>query len=390
MKALAEGSFCTGIDGIGIAVRNVFGCATVWHCEYDPAPSKVLAHHFPGIPNHGDLTATDWTQVEPVDIVTAGYPCQPFSTAGQRQGTDDERHLWPAIRDALSVLRPRIFIAENVRGHISLGFDQVLADLAGLGFDAEWCIVRSSDIGAPHRRERLFVVASDPDRMAGPETGKLGDREQVITSGVRAGIDQGRRHGIPAIRGESVSESSGVDRPFADTYSESAGRDTGTAFGAETGREDDPRRTDRHGSTHGNATATDTDGGRFESDTELHVPSGGRRARRNNDARRGPDRERVGDGAGTDWGKYTGAVRRWEHITGRRAPDPLVDAKSLNPALPEWMMGYPPGWVTDPAIGLTRAQQLKAIGNAVQPQAAELAIRHLAVRAGLIEAQVAA
>src|SRR5690606_27324917 len=95
-----------------------------------------------------------------------GYPCQPFSVAGKRKGTSDARHLWPYIARALRVLRPRSAFFENVANHLRLGFADVLADLAALGFDAAWATVRASDVGAPHRRERLFVlaVATDPDR----------------------------------------------------------------------------------------------------------------------------------------------------------------------------------------------------------------------------------
>ena len=86
-------------------------------------------------------------------------PCQPFSTAGKRKGTKDERHLWPYVRDAIRALRPRLVVLENVRGHLTLGFDAVLTDLAALGMSARWGVVRASDAGAPHGRARLFIVA---------------------------------------------------------------------------------------------------------------------------------------------------------------------------------------------------------------------------------------
>jgi DNA (cytosine-5)-methyltransferase 1 len=110
-------------------------------------------------PNLGDLKEIDWAQVEPVDILTAGYPCQPFSHAGFRKGTDDKRHIFPYILEAISLLRPQLVILENVRGHLSLGFKEVLAGLASIRYDAKWRVVRASDAGAPHRRERLFILA---------------------------------------------------------------------------------------------------------------------------------------------------------------------------------------------------------------------------------------
>jgi DNA (cytosine-5)-methyltransferase 1 len=158
------GSLFSGYGGLDRAVAQHYGATVAWHVEFDKHPSAILAHHYPHIPNHGDVTAVDWSQVEPVDIVTGGYPCQPFSHAGQRRGTNDDRHLWPYVADAIRVLRPRLAVFENVAGHLTLGFDTVLADLAGLGFDAEWGVVSAAEAGAPHRRQRLFIVATDATR----------------------------------------------------------------------------------------------------------------------------------------------------------------------------------------------------------------------------------
>lgn len=141
-----------------MAVEAYFGAETVWTSDIDKHASIVIEQRI-GKPNLGDLKKIDWTRVEPIDILTAGYPCQPFSTAGQRKGTQDERHIFPYIMQAIGVLRPRIIILENVRGHLTLGFKEVLKELANNGYDAKWCVVRASDAGAPHRRERLFIVA---------------------------------------------------------------------------------------------------------------------------------------------------------------------------------------------------------------------------------------
>jgi DNA (cytosine-5)-methyltransferase 1 len=141
-----------------MAVESFFNAETVWTCEFDKYASQVIEKRI-NKPNHGDLKKTDWTKVEPIDILTAGYPCQPFSTAGLRKGADDERHLWPHIKDIIGILRPRFIVLENVRGHFGLGFREVLGDLAALRYDATWRLVRASDVGAPHRRERLFILA---------------------------------------------------------------------------------------------------------------------------------------------------------------------------------------------------------------------------------------
>ena len=149
------GSLFTGYGGLDMAV----GGDLAWYAEIEPAACKVLTQHYPDVPNLGDITQVDWSQVEPVDIITGGYPCQPFSNAGSQKGKDDERHLWPYVRDAIHALRPRYAILENVSGHLTLGLADVLADLTQIGWDAEWGTYRASDIGAPHRRERVFIIA---------------------------------------------------------------------------------------------------------------------------------------------------------------------------------------------------------------------------------------
>lgn len=155
--AATIGSLCSGIGGLELGIERALGARTVWQAEIDPHASKVLAHHWPGVPNIGDVR--DLTAMTPVDILTAGYPCQPFSTAGRRKGTDDPRHLWPAVHAAIAHLGPRLVVLENVRGHLTLGFDRVLGDLADIGYDAEWRVVRASDVGCCHQRARLFVAA---------------------------------------------------------------------------------------------------------------------------------------------------------------------------------------------------------------------------------------
>lgn len=158
-----------------MAVEAVLGGEMVWYSEFEHYPSKLLEQRFPGVPNHGDLTKIDWNTVEPIDILTGGYPCQPFSQAGKRKGEDDPRHLWPYIREAVRVLRPRITILENVPGHRSKGFATVLRDCAEDGLNVRWVSVRASDAGAPHRRERLFFAITDPD-VPGPQRGELRPR----------------------------------------------------------------------------------------------------------------------------------------------------------------------------------------------------------------------
>ncbi|AGT12377.1 methylase [Mycobacterium phage Daenerys] len=178
------GSLFSGAGGLDIAVEQFFGARTVWHCELNPAASKVLAHRWPGVPNLGDITAVDWSEVEPVDILAGGFPCQDVSAAGRRAGIAEGTRsgLWAHYAEAINQLRPRLVVIENVRGLLSatahramesaapaLGntgtqpvlraLGAVLGDLADIGYDAQWTTVAASAVGAPHRRERVFIVA---------------------------------------------------------------------------------------------------------------------------------------------------------------------------------------------------------------------------------------
>jgi DNA (cytosine-5)-methyltransferase 1 len=155
---LKIGSLCTGYGGLDMAVEAYFQAETIWTCEFDKHASKVIEKRI-NKPNYGNLKTTKWDEVEPIDILTAGYPCQPFSQAGLRKGTEDERHLWPYIKEIIRKLRPSYVVLENVRGHFGLGFREVLSGLTAIGYDARWTLIRASEVGAPHRRERLFILA---------------------------------------------------------------------------------------------------------------------------------------------------------------------------------------------------------------------------------------
>jgi len=155
---LKIGSLCTGYGGLDMAVEAYFEAKTAWVSEIDKYACEVIDARI-NKPNIGNLKVVNWAEVEPVDIITAGYPCQPFSHAGLRKGVKDERHLWPYIKQAISTIRPSFVFLENVRGHFGLGFRDVLTDLTSIRYDVRWTLIRASDVGAPHRRERLFIVA---------------------------------------------------------------------------------------------------------------------------------------------------------------------------------------------------------------------------------------
>lgn len=183
--ALKIGSLFSGYGGLDLAVAEVFDAKVAWHCEWEAAPSKILEVHWPGVPNFHDVSEVDWASVEPVDILTGGFPCQDVSLAGRRAGLGNGTRsgLWSEFAKAIEILKPKYVVIENVRGLLSAkansdleycawcvgepegggtalrALGAVLGDLADLGYHAEWQGVRASDAGAPHQRFRVFILA---------------------------------------------------------------------------------------------------------------------------------------------------------------------------------------------------------------------------------------
>jgi DNA (cytosine-5)-methyltransferase 1 len=148
----------SGIGGFALAARWA-GIETVGFCEIEEFPRKVLQKNFPGVPIHRDIRKLNGSEYAGIDIITGGYPCQPFSEAGQREGEKDPRHLWPEMFRVVKQSRPAWVVAENVAGHITLGLDQVLHDLEGEGYAARPLVIPACAVDSPHRRDRVWVVA---------------------------------------------------------------------------------------------------------------------------------------------------------------------------------------------------------------------------------------
>ncbi len=170
------GSLCTGYGGLDMAAMAVFSGRLAWCADNDRHVATILARRFPGVPNHGDLTTIDWQTVEPVDIVCAGFPCQDISTAGRGAGIKrgTRSGIWINIVQGIRLLQPKVVIVENVAAIRRRGMDQVLGDLAEAGYDTVWTSLRASDVGAAHRRERVFILAYKPEvrvLLAAADTG---------------------------------------------------------------------------------------------------------------------------------------------------------------------------------------------------------------------------
>lgn len=149
----------SGIGGFSLGLERTGGFETVAFCEIEPFPRRVLAKHWPGTRCFDDVRKLTGGEVGPVDVICGGYPCQPFSTAGKRKGAQDDRHLWPEFMRLVAELRPAWVIGENVAGHISMGLDDVLADLEAEGYACRTFVIPACAVGASHRRDRVWTVA---------------------------------------------------------------------------------------------------------------------------------------------------------------------------------------------------------------------------------------
>lgn len=434
------GSLFSGAGGLDLAVERVFGGRTVWHCEVDSAASKVLAYRWPGVPNLGDITEINWNALRfhiddvpgvslKVDVLCGGFPCQDVSTAGRRAGIQQGTRsgLWAMFADAIAGLRPRYVVIENVRGLLSAdgepwpaevqaaavevahldrvvrlinrkinkairngwwhgdhkrrkqsesarmarrrdralarfrslkrrlvqrAIGTVVRDLADLGYDAQWTTVSAASVGAPHRRERVFILATDTTR----QSGSFRHRDDVCAGGGPGRHEQAAGRG----RDEAGHASATVDLLPTPRASDAGPRGGTTGFGLRNWTRDYIA---EHPDLLPTPRRSDGDGG----------PNPLSRAERMDDVETRVIR------CGGQWGKYEPAIRRWESLT-RPAPSPTEPNTKGNPRLapvfPEWMQGWPGGWVTA-VPGISRNDQLRIIGNGVCPQQAMAALWQL-------------
>jgi DNA (cytosine-5)-methyltransferase 1 len=205
------GELFAGIGGFGLGLERA-GMRVLWHSEIDRYASAVLRKHWPHVPNHGDIRNVRAGTVEPVDVLCGGFPCQDISSAGLRGGIE-RSGLWGEYARIIGDLGPRYVFVENVSALLGRGLDRVLGDLAALGFDAEWHCIPASAVGAPHRRDRVWIIGSRPGRAiladalrrrlahssAEPERVVSGAIDAPVGGSWRAEPDVGRVvDGIPA------------------------------------------------------------------------------------------------------------------------------------------------------------------------------------------------
>ena len=384
---LTNGSLFTGYGGLDLAVEEVFDAETIWTSDVDPGANRIIAHRYPGVPNLGDITTIDWSGVRRPDILSGGSPCQDLSTAGTRAGMVDgtRSNLWVAMREAIAQLEPTYVVWENVRGALSaraesnLGWTEglldgrpqealpkkedpalralgrVLGDLADLGYDARWVCLRASDVGACHRRERVFVLAHPKGH---PWRERVGDQRPAILTTPRRLLPTPRTSDT---NGAGAHGKGGLDLRTAvailptPTTQPDIGNGHARSLGKEVRLPPTPRASD---GPHGGPNSRGSNG-------DLALPAA----------------------VSQDFGEYVEAVARHEQTFRHAAPSPTEPGKEGAPRLAarfaEWMMCLPDGWVTDPAIweGMTdtaaRNAQLHALGNGVVPPQAYAALSFL-------------
>ncbi|MBF6397884.1 DNA cytosine methyltransferase [Nocardia cyriacigeorgica] len=398
------GSLCTGYGGLDIGILAAFGGGRLaWCADPDPYIRQILSARMPDTPNLGDLREIDWASIEPVDILSAGFPCQDISCAGPRLGIDKGTRsgLWTEIMAGIRLLRPPLLVVENVaalRGRRG-GMHRVLADLAQAGYDTAWRSLHASDIGAPHRRDRVFLLAwptpETPADTPSPRRRPPRTRRPNPTTKTRTPSRTPRRRprtpdttSPPAPPQDVELKPAPPGGPFRLLPTPRA-TDTGTP-GRRAGRGFRPPLSEKvlplATGTPLLPTPRAIDGtkgspAQHGSSGDLMLPSAIAHHTATGEPSARTTLRQAGNlpSSAVDWVHYTPAIRRWEAALGRPAPHPtqpgLRGSTVLAPAFVEWMMGLPEGWVTD--LDLPRNAQLRALGNGVVPQQAAYAISML-------------
>lgn len=363
MVLVRYGSLCTGIGGLDRAIEDVFGAHMAFYAEIDKDACKVLARHYPGVPNLGDISAVDWEEVEHVDLICAGPPCQPVSVAGKREGENDERWLWPDVLRAVERLRPRWLVFENPPG-IAPWLPAILRRLAGVGYVGRFGRVAAGradadtrlHVGACHTRERIFIVAHPSG-----EPGWLQPVGLAGSSGTAAVADAGAG-ALAHPDGEGRTEDLGQRQRVRGA----CGSGDGPAPDAEgIGRWPGGARRRRIRLADGDCP----DCGYFGHDMAPCVRCGRVVCR--------SCRVRHKQDECFPWGRYAPAVARHERVFGRAAPWPVIEGtRSLNGDFTAWMMDVEEGMLD----GISNTAKKRLCGNAVMTRQAIAALVGLVSR----------
>ena len=316
----------SGIGGFSLGLERA-GMETVAFCEFDKKAQLVLKKHWPDVPIFDDVRELNGKQFEgqAIDLICGGFPCQPFSVAGKREGKEDDRHLWPEYFRLIQEIRPSWVIGENVAGLINLGLDQVLSDLESENYTVQTFNIPACSVNAPHRRDRLWIVAHS-DKHSQPNESVNGDKG-CGELGTMAHSNNGQRNGTElGIRTGGNAPNNGGKNVG---HSNSAQCEGGSISSRVHQKDSKPS-----GRSEGRGTSKDV------AHTECQRQQGQRKSERSCNTEKNSSRE-------TSW--FNNGGQRWER-----------------------------NWDTEPDVGRVangiprRVDRLKQLGNAVVPQVVEV------------------
>ena len=195
---MRHGSLFSGIGGFDLA-SEWMGWENIFHCEIEPFPKKILQHYWPNADSLGDIKKTDFKKYEgQIDIISGGFPCQPYSAAGKRKGKEDDRHLWPEMLRAIREIKPRWIVGENVYGLTNwnggLVFEEVHTDLEAEGYEVWAVVLPAVSKDAPHRRDRVWFIAYS-------SSNGLYDKSTTANNAIRENNKQSRSQRERTIKG---------------------------------------------------------------------------------------------------------------------------------------------------------------------------------------------
>lgn len=323
-------SLFAGIGGIDLGLESTGRFETIQFVEYEPFCQHILRRHWPDVPIWGDVKTFDPDSCGDIDLLCGGYPCQPFSVAGKQKGTEDDRHLWPRMFEIIKHKRPTWVLCENVPGHVNLGLDQVLFDLESEGYSWQTFVLGAVAVDAPHRRQRLFIVANtESERYGRSSSQRSGETERELQPQEQEGSAVGSKvEGCGGLRGEAedVANTQDIGHLLSAHEGEQARRSARCGEGQFKGNSTDVPNTQSEG----------LEGQRIDREISRNKTS------RKFDAQSGTNRNEHGE------------------RSIKRGLGGMVDG------VPSWLHEPNIPRVTTNQVG--RTQRLKALGNAVVPQ----------------------
>ena len=223
---MTVGSLFSGIGGFDLGLERA-GMTIKWQVEIDDFCNKVLEKHWPDVKRYRDIKELRGDELEPVDLICGGFPCQPFSAAGKRRSKEDDRYLWPEMLRVIRAVRPNWIIGENVAGIVSLALDDVLSDLENEGYACQSFIIPACAVNAPHRRDRVWIIANCDNTGSGTSRDRANrewqekdERQERLSQHESSGYNEATSNS------ESKSGESDVQRCNRAAEQEQLGRNT--------------------------------------------------------------------------------------------------------------------------------------------------------------------